>query len=169
MKKSWELNTAACDVSAALSPSLAAGIVPVEDISTLRLALAKCFILDKALSTSMGRKALFSCLNIDLRMITPTSEEKPSDVMLGVLLELAEIQDLVLDYQQERSLIATQDSRPDSYKHLHQRITHLNSRVQKVRGVSCVPADSKSLCFDKIIHKHQDLIGNAVTDAATAP
>lgn len=92
----------------------------------VRHCLGHCYIMDKALSLSLGRRSFLPEMQIDASVLMPPVPEIPSTLIFNIYIEFARIQD---DVARERRDPA---SRGGSARRL-KVVEDLRSRMERVR------------------------------------
>ncbi|RAH68326.1 fungal specific transcription factor domain-containing protein [Aspergillus aculeatinus CBS 121060] len=91
MRRCWRLNWAACGVGALLDEDwFRQSTLPAEELVQIRIALMKCYIHDRALSTDFSQPSSLMDLPISTDLL---DQEKPCDAMLLTMVDIAKVTD----------------------------------------------------------------------------
>lgn len=134
--KCAQLSTAACVVCTHLGgryfANLAAGASQAESLE-VRQSLGHCYILDKSLAMTLGRRSFLPEMEVDAAMLIPPAVEKPSAPIFNVYIEFAKIQDSIARDMRAHHP-STSSKRLEAVNSLRKRMKDIRVKIREVSG-----------------------------------
>ncbi|KAH8667163.1 hypothetical protein BGZ61DRAFT_522230 [Ilyonectria robusta] len=133
--KCAQLSTAACVVCTHLGgryfANLAAGASQAESLE-VRQSLGHCYILDKSLAMTLGRRSFLPEMEVDAAMLIPPAVEKPSAPIFNVYIEFAKIQDSIARDMRAHHP-GTSSKRLEAVNSLRKRMKDIRVKIREFR------------------------------------
>ncbi|KAH7121898.1 hypothetical protein B0J13DRAFT_612556, partial [Dactylonectria estremocensis] len=129
------LSAAACVVCAQLGgryfASLASG-ASEQDSLEVRQCLGHCYILDKSLAMTLGRRSFLPEMEVNAAMLIPPAVDMPSAPIFNIYVEFAKVQDAIArDIRAPR--LHRSSEKTDVIKSLRLRMNEIRLKIRKFR------------------------------------
>lgn len=140
VEKCAQLTSTACFVCMHLGGQYFAELASDESTQEsleVRHCLGHCYIMDKSLSLSLGRRSFLPEMQVDASVLMPPTPEVPSTLIFNIYIEFARIQDDVAR-EMRQSSSQKQDARAlQVIEDLRSRMERARLNIRNVSGCNC--------------------------------
>ncbi|KAM0813363.1 putative Zn(2)-C6 fungal-type domain-containing protein [Seiridium cardinale] len=135
IEKCAQLSAAACIVCTQLGgryfASLASG-ASREDSLEARQSIGHCYILDKALAMTLGRRSLLPEMEVNVAVLIPPTADMPCSPIFNIYLEFAKVQDSIANTSRTQHTLALSE-RKEILRSLRSRMAEITLKVREFR------------------------------------